>query len=201
MRPAGCQISTDKTAKRDATPAYRRKPTNCKTCRATRRKKTLFPRRNRAGQDGTVVLARGCLPTFTHHKLSELLLELHLQSRCYLSCCCLNYHCITAGSLSFNITWLQPPADSRANCMDCALFALLLLPTALLPCRVRQTAANRHQRYGSKQRGGRPRRWGSVICRSMKNSVCRPLRMQLREARGIGRPVWRIDVTGQFPQT
>lgn len=96
-------------------------------------KKTLFPRRNRAGQDGTVVLARGCLPTFTHHKLSELLLELHLQSCCYLNC-----HCITTWSLAFNITWLQPPADSRANCMDRALFALLLLPTALLLRRVRQ---------------------------------------------------------------
>jgi hypothetical protein len=45
---------------------------------------------------------------------------------------------ITAGSFAFNIAWLQPPADSRANYMDRAPFALLRLPTALLPCRVRQ---------------------------------------------------------------
>jgi hypothetical protein len=32
---------------------------------------------------------------------------------------------ITAGSFAFNIAWLQPPADSRANYMDRAPFALL----------------------------------------------------------------------------
>jgi hypothetical protein len=47
--------------------------------------------------------------------------------------------------LAFNTTWPQPPADSRANYLDRAPFDVLLLRTALLPCRVeqpRRTAIN-----------------------------------------------------------
>jgi len=36
---------------------------------------------------------------------------------------------------------------------------------------------------------------GSVICRSMENSVGERTRKQLREARGIGGLICRIDVT------
>lgn len=36
---------------------------------------------------------------------------------------------------------------------------------------------------------------GSVICRSMENSVGEHIRKQLREARGIGGLICRIDVT------
>ncbi|CAB3800345.1 hypothetical protein LMG27177_04805 [Paraburkholderia fynbosensis] len=53
---------------------------------AYRRKKTLFPQRNRAGQDGTVVHARGCLSTSNHLNLIELLLRKLLSYRQCRSC-------------------------------------------------------------------------------------------------------------------
>ena len=124
-----------------------------------RRKKALFPRGNRAGQDGGVVQARGCLPTF-------------ITTTDYQSCCYLNCYCATALLLCCGIAVLlyggialrrycgialqlgsSPSTSPRCNpllsrahgCCDCALFALLRLPTALLPCHVgqtRQTAIN-----------------------------------------------------------
>lgn len=68
-----------------------------------------------------------------------------------------------------------------ARRLHCFYFLLLYCPAAF------DNAAHCHQRYGSKQRGGRPRRWGSVFCRSMENSVGESMRRQLVEARGIGR--------------
>jgi hypothetical protein len=68
-----------------------------------------------------------------------------------------------------------------ARRLHCVYFLLLYCPAAF------DNAAHCHQRYGSKQRGGRPRRWGSVFCRSMENSVGEGTRRQLAEARGIGR--------------
>jgi hypothetical protein len=59
--------------------------------------------------------------------------------------CCYCYRHTTARPLAFNSTWLHKPLLIRAYCIDRALFALLHLPTALLPCRVgrpRQTAIN-----------------------------------------------------------
>ena len=42
---------------------------------------------------------------------------------------------------------------------------------------------------------GKSHRWSSVIRRSMENSVGEHARTQLREARGFGGLIWRIDVT------
>jgi hypothetical protein len=39
---------------------------------------------------------------------------------------------------------------------------------------------------------------GSVFCRAMEKSLCARIRMQLREARGIGGLIWRIGVTGDL---
>jgi hypothetical protein len=44
---------------------------------------------------------------------------------------------------------------------------------------------------------GRSHRWSSVIRRSMENSVGEHPRMQLRETRGFGGLIWRIDVTAR----
>jgi hypothetical protein len=134
------------------------------------------------------------------------LLELRLQNKTVLPVLLLRKSfvtelltAITARSFAFNIAWLQPPAESRqlhgsrAFCIASTTYCFTAQPRST-------TAANCHQRYGSKQRGGRPRRWGSVICRSMENSVFRHSRMQLGEAKGFGRPVWRIGVTGRFQQ-
>ncbi|MGF6998445.1 hypothetical protein P3T25_006826 [Paraburkholderia sp. GAS32] len=143
-----------------------------------RRKKALFPRGNRAGQDGGVVQARGCLPTF--------ITTTDYQSCCYLNCycatalllCCgiavLLYggialrrycftavlrYCVTARFLAINIASLQPPAEPcawllrlRTICIASTSYCFTALPRW-------SNAANCHQRYGSKQRGGRPRRW------------------------------------------
>ncbi|CAB3653212.1 hypothetical protein LMG24238_01258 [Paraburkholderia sediminicola] len=130
-------------------------------------KKALFPRGNRAGQDGRVVQARGCLPTF-------------ITITNYQSCCCKNCYCAIAVLLYCCMAVLRccstavlrccgvavlrccgvalqlgpsPSTSPRCNpllirahdCCDRALFALLRLPTALLPCHVgqtRQTAIN-----------------------------------------------------------
>jgi hypothetical protein len=45
---------------------------------------------------------------------------------------------------------------------------------------------------------GKTASMGSVICRSMENSVCERVRTQLAEARGIGGLIWRIGVTDDF---
>ena len=117
-------------------------------------KKALFPRGNRAGQDGRVVQARGCLPTF--------ITITNYQSCCYQNCyyvIAVLLYCGVAVSLYCGIAVLRyssgpsPSTSPRCNpllirardCCDCALFALLRLPTALLPCHVgqtRQTAIN-----------------------------------------------------------
>jgi hypothetical protein len=205
------------SAARGATPAYRFEPANYKPYRMPRRKKTLFPRGNRAGQDGTVVLARGCLSTYTHRTnsavatsttlLKQLLPE--LPQRIKLAACtatakniCFETtHCITAGSSPSTTPSRKTPCrftrklhGSRVVCIASTTYCFTALPRST-------TAANCHQRYGSKQRGGRPRRWGSVICRSMENSVRRHLGRQLGEAKGFGGLVWRIGVTDRLPQT
>src|SRR6185437_16499904 len=100
-------------------------------------------------------------------------------------------------AFAFNYCRLQPLV-LRADRTDRAFFPLLLHCVTALPRSTSTTAANCHQRYGSKQRGGKPRRWGSVICRSMENSVCELVRAQLAEARGIGGLIWRMDVTAEF---
>ena len=142
----------------NATLAYRFGSNKYKSHRTRRRKKTLFPRGNRAGQDGRVAQARGCLPTF-------------ITITNYQSCCYLNCYCVIAALLCCGTVLLccgialrrycgialqlgpSPSTSPRCNpllirardCCDCALFALLRLPTALLPCHVgqtRQTAIN-----------------------------------------------------------
>lgn len=134
----------------NATLAYRFGSNKYKSHRTRRRKKTLFPRGNRAGQDGRVAQARGCLPTF--------ITITNYQSCCYLNCYCVIavLYCFAAVLLYGGIAVQLGPSPSTSprcnpllirarSCCDCALFALLRLPTALLPCHVgqtRQTAIN-----------------------------------------------------------
>jgi len=98
--------------------------------------------------------------------LLMLLLRRHLLN---LYCYCWDFRC------DFNCYWKTVVARSTTTStaktvvatspatapLLCFYFVLRYCPAAS------NTAANCHQRYGSKQRGGRPRRWGSVICRSM----------------------------------
>lgn len=126
-----------------------------------------------------------CRPITTANKTKLLLLELLLHHSRVLR---LRQHLAA-----------KPPADSRAGCLDCALFALLRLPTALLPCRVLQPR-QLPSTVRFKTTRGKSASMGSVTCRSMENSLCEHGRRQLREARGIGRSVWRIGVTGRFLQ-
>jgi hypothetical protein len=112
------------------------------------------------------------------------------------SCCSLNC-CITARSFAFDYSWLQPLLiRARSHGSRVVRIASTSYCVTALPCSTSTTTANCHQRYGSKQRGGKTASMGSVICRSMENSVCERLRMQLAEARGIGGLICRIDVTG-----
>jgi hypothetical protein len=65
---------------------------------------------------------------------------------------------------------------------------LLLLPTALLPCRV-----DCHGKLPStvrfKTTRGKTASMGSVICRSMENSLCERALEQLGKRKGIATPV------------
>ena len=155
--------------------------------RPYKRKKTLFPRGNRARQDGRVVPARGCLPTSHHLKLITLLL---LERLLHYSAVPRLQHRLAAIPCCFPRKLMRLRVVAIASTACC----FTALPRSI-------TAANCHQRYGSKQRGGSPRRWGSVTCRSMENSLCREARPQLGEARGFGSLVWRIGPRARFPQT
>ncbi|MGF6973278.1 hypothetical protein QFZ94_001705 [Paraburkholderia sp. JPY465] len=100
------------------------------------------------------------------------------------------YHCMRAGPRYFLPLAATP---SRAFSMHCAL---CIASTANCELRtadyfINGTVQIRHE--------GKSHRWSSVICRSMEKSVGAHPRMQLREARGFGGLIWRIDVTAEFP--
>ena len=88
--------------------------------------------------------------------------------------------------------WPLPPVASR---LYRALLLRLLRNCELLAthCELR-TALLSTVRFKRDARG-KSHRWSSVIRRSMENSVGEHARTQLREARGFGGLIWRIDVT------
>lgn len=86
-------------------------------------------------------------------------------------------------------------AAAIAHYLHCFDFLLLYCPATLvkrgkLPSTVR-----------FKTTRGKTASMGSVTCRSMENSLRERTRMQLRETRGIGRPVCRIAAVSRFLQT
>lgn len=151
--------------------------------------KNPVPQGNRAGQDGGVAQARGCLPTYTHHSLTTLLLlQLQLQLQLLL------HH---SSVLRFTAPRCNPllfpaPIESTARCSDCFYFLLLSCPAAFdnrgkLPSTVR-----------FKTTRGKTASMGSMTCRSMETSLCERARMQLRETRGNGGSIWRIAGARRF---
>ena len=75
-----------------------------------------------------------------------------------------------------------------------APFALLLLPTALLRCHV-DHRGTLPSTVRFKTTRGKTASMGSVICRSMENSVGERTLRQLGKRKGIAALVWRIGVT------
>jgi hypothetical protein len=75
-----------------------------------------------------------------------------------------------------------------------APFALLLLPTALLPCRF-DHRGKLPSTVRFKTTRGKTASMGSVICRSMENSLCERTLGQLGKRKGFAALVRRIGVT------
>ncbi|MGF6740844.1 hypothetical protein OKW47_004655 [Paraburkholderia atlantica] len=98
-------------------------------------------------------------------------------------------------------SWCWPlPLLLRARVRCIARFVLRQLRTAncelrTANCELQTTSST--VRFKSDTRG-RSHRWSSEIRRSMEKSVGAHARMQLREARGFGGLIWRIDVTTGF---
>ena len=184
-------------------------------------KKNPVPITEQGRQDGRVVHARGCLQTCNHQNSQRccyvncfycyfvrLLLPLQLlretvASKCYYFRC----HCSDA-VVFFELLQYSPvprlqllltatPGASRRSHRS----GVLSIASTLRNC----PAAFNFDHHGKltstvrfKTTRGETASMGSVICRSMENSVCEDVRSQLAEAKGIGRLIWRMDVTGDF---
>ena len=138
----------------NATLPYRFGSNKYKSHRPHRRKKSPVPAREQGrtgwkSRTGAWMLA----DFYNHHKLPKLLLPELLLRYCgtaLLRCCrvaLLRYSgvALQLGPSPSTSPRCNPLLSRARDCCDCALFALLRLPTALLPCHVgqtRQTAIN-----------------------------------------------------------